>query len=319
MRNMMRSLAWLLMLCAGLACADSRSLTRLSDPAGDDVGNGALTYPTGSEYQRGDLDLRALDISTEANGYWFVATFSNPIREKWWLPADGSGRLPFNFNLDIHLDLDRQPGSGHLFTLPGRKLRIDPAYAWERLIVLTPQPRQVRAQLLTKLKKSFPDRPTGEAEASIDASMFFATNTRTHGNSIAFFVPFKFLAGADEGSWGISAFVTAASAELSDDNLGVLQPAPAPAPQTFAYTSAKAPPPVIDALLPSADQQFRLLATTEPLPGLFAEPKPGSEPRVAAYADLFKSRLAALREMLEQGLIDESDYRQQRERILNEF
>jgi hypothetical protein len=103
----------LLLLVAALAPSfcwgvDIR-LATLSDPGGDDKGIGTLTYPVGGELRPGDLDLRSLEISRSETGFTFVATFSNPIREKWWLPAEGrepaslagNSALPFNLNLDL--------------------------------------------------------------------------------------------------------------------------------------------------------------------------------------------------------------------------
>jgi carbohydrate-binding DOMON domain-containing protein len=324
---MSRLLVVLLTCLTSIAMADALRLVTLSDPEGDDVGNGSLVYPKGTELRQGDLDLRSLDISRDEKGFWFVATFNNLIREKWWVPDDsrdassqrGKRTLPFDFNLDIYIDTDRKAGSGHMFTLPGRKVRIDPRYAWERVVILSPQPKTSRAQLLETLKKKFPDRPQGEAEASIDETMFFASKRRIGGKSISFFVPREFIGASDGTDWAVTAFVTAASPAMEDDNLGVMQPGKEPSPSTLGYTTANAPAPVIDVLLPTAEQQFKLLSSGEPLTGLSWGASSVEKFEIEGGVQSFKSRLKALKELLDQRLIDETDYKAQRERILHEL
>jgi len=317
----------LLTLLTGVAWAAERRLVTLSDPQGDDVGNGALLYPAGTEFRRGDLDLRRLEVSRDDTGFWFVATFTNPIREKWWAPPDigdlSPSRekrvLPFNFNLDIYVDTDHVPGSGQMFTLPGRKVRIDPRFAWERAVILTPQPRTARAQLLATLKKNLPGRPKGEAEANIDGTMFFATRIHIRENAISFFVPAEFFSPSDGSDWAITAFVTAASLTMGDDNLGVMQVEKEPSTSALGFSSQNPPPPIIDVLLPSPDLQFRLLASTEPLTGVFWGPTRSNQADVEAYLRSFKERLNVLQRLLDQGLIDAVDFKAQRMKILDEL
>ena len=133
-----------LLLFALSAHAAPRVIATINDPAGDDNGNGALIYPQRSDYESGDLDLVQLQVSRDDEGYWFEATFKNPIRSPDnVLSAVGSEPLStvarkgfYQFNLDIYVDTDRVKGSGNQFTLPGRKVAIDPAYAWEMLRTL---------------------------------------------------------------------------------------------------------------------------------------------------------------------------------------
>jgi hypothetical protein len=306
--------------------AESRLVT-LIDPAGDDRGNGSLVYPTGGELRPGDLDLRSLDVSRSEAGFTFVATFNNRIQEKWWLPEDGRDNaaqngitpLPFNINLDIYVDTDRKNGSGFLFTLPGRKVRIDSRYAWERVIVLSPQAKAVRAQLLATLMKNFPDRPRSDAEASIDETMLFASRQRLQDNAISFFVPSKFIGDSDGSNWAITALVTAATPVRDDGNLGVMQLHSAPSATAFSYTSPTLPPPVIDALLPSAERQYRQLSATESLTGLSWGLSSANERDFEDLSRSFGSRLQSLRDLHAQGLISDFDYKTQRDRLLSEL
>lgn len=280
-----------LLFCALLSAqAAPRVIATINDPAGDDNGNGALIYPQRNDFEAGDLDLLQLQVSRDDEGYWFEATFKNPIRN----PANAVGTIGseplsnlarkgfYQFNLDIYIDTDRVKGSGNQFTLPGRKVSIDPAYAWEKAVVLTPRPEAVRAQLLEVLERQFPDRPKGEAAASVDQSMFFPTQVRVRNKSVIFLVPAKFLGAGEASDWALTAFVTGAKIDiavnlpfstsgktpLEELGLGVMQPVVGRPSDTFGYAGGSAPSPVADVLTRSVNQQVRLLAPGASLTGV---------------------------------------------------
>jgi hypothetical protein len=269
-----------MLLSALTAMASQQILATLTDPTGDDLGDGTLTYPQSPNYEPGDLDLTQLQVSRDEEGFWFEALFKNPIRDPQKVMHGVGGEALANFarhgfyefNIDLYVDMDRVKGSGNLFTLPGRGgARIDPAYAWERAVILTPQPELIRQQLIDVMNEQFPDRPKGDAEASIDASMFFPTTVRVHGKSVAFFVPSKFFNGSDGTDWGLTAFVTGAKSNFSAAlslfpsgkkpldslELGVLQAASGHPKDTFGYVSPsrKAPSPIVDILGSTVEQQ----------------------------------------------------------------
>jgi hypothetical protein len=255
------------------AWAIERHLVSLPDPKEDDFGSGALIVQNASPYHRGDLDLRSVDISRDDNGFWFVVTMGNflravPIDDSSKVNMNGASTLPFNFNVDIYVDTDRKSGSGNTFTLPGRKLRIDRRYAWERVIVLAPHAQAMKSQLVATLQKNFPGRPSGEAEASIDESMFFVNKINVRNKSIAFLVPKKFVGPTDGTDWAITALVTASSPNMDDATLGVLQLSADPNDVGLSYTGEKPPSPVVDALLPTVALQTRILSSGEPMTGL---------------------------------------------------
>jgi hypothetical protein len=376
------------------AWASQQPLVTISDPSGDDVGAGTLVYPQRSDFQAGDLDLLRLKISRDEKGYWFEAMFKNPIRDPANVPSsDGAESLAhfarkgfYQFNLDVYVDTDRVKGSGNTFTLPGRQVKIDPEYAWEKAVILTPRPELMREQLLGAMAEQYPDRPTAEAAASVDRSMFFSTRIKVHGKSIAFFVPAGFFAGSDGTDWAVTALVTGAMTTIPADStlfpttktplerlqLGVMQPAVGRPANTFGYSGAM-PSPVVDMLSPSADQQMRQLAAKDDLTGVSwgphavddiaaaaATPKPPpaeqkrassatttqvvpigtllqpenavadkpievrkpveAKPTEAAPLDsAIVKRLQALQQLYDQKLIDESEYKQQKQRILNDL
>ncbi|MFZ5484408.1 MAG: glucodextranase DOMON-like domain-containing protein [Pseudomonadota bacterium] len=279
-----RHLIFPLILFAHLATAAPRPLISLTDPVGDDHGDGTLVYPLRSDFEPGDLDLVRLSLSQDDDGYWFEAEFKNPIRTPD-LATGGVGPESlaefarkgfYTFNIDIYIDGDRKPGVGNQFTLPGRGgARIDPAYAWEKAVVLTPRPEFMRAKLLDVLEKQFPDRPVGEAEVSMDQAFYFSSRIKVRGKTVAFFVPARFLAGINPMDMAITALVTGAvtsnpagislfptqKTPLEELDLGAMQPKAGRPKDTFGHTGRSKPLPVVDLLHGQPDQQATLLKT----------------------------------------------------------
>jgi hypothetical protein len=318
---MKRLLSLLLALVAGHTLAAEQLIAKLIDPAEDDVGDGSLSYPAKGDFPPRSFDLRSLEISRDRDGFWFVATFGDFIREMWWAPDGGvrsrNHRLRFGFNLDLYIDIDRKPGSGQMFTLPGRKARIDRRYAWERAVILSPQPLTARGQLLAKLKSNFPNRPPGEAEAAIDKTMYFPVKRSVFDKSVRFFVPKEFIGDSDGEDWALTAFVTKAAPIEDDDNLGVRQPGKEARPDAFTYSGREeAPSPVIDVLLPSAELQYRLLASARPLVGSSWGARAVDEFEIEESSETLASRLRELKEMVDHGLIGDAEYKAQRQRVL---
>lgn len=292
----------LLSLALG-AQAGQREVITLTDPANDDFGAGNLVYPERTDFSKGDLDLRALKISPDGEGYWFEATFANPVRDpKNAKTGIGPEPMPINarrgfytFNIDIYVDTDRTPGSGNTFTLPGRKARIDPAYAWERVIALTPRPEVARSELFDVLSRQFPERSRHEAEASIHQAVYFPTDIRVRGKTIGFYVPGEFFGTSDAGDWAVTALVTGAKpftamtigllptrkAPLDELDMGAMQPSQGRPQDTFGYEVGAGASPIVDALMPTVAQQIAQLGNDEALTGMSWGPRAADENALA--------------------------------------
>jgi hypothetical protein len=362
-----------LMLSLLNAAADPLPLASFNDPSGDDFGAGNLSYPNRDDFQVGDLDLLQLMIDRDGKGYWIEAKFKNPIRNPGNVQntvggdslADFARKGFYQFNLDIYIDTDRINGSGNIFTLPGRKVKIAPAYAWEKVLVLTPRPELMRQQLVDALHEQLPPRTDAEIEAVVDQSIFFPARIKVSGKSVSFFVPASFLAGSDGADWAVTALVTGAITAIPADfsflpatklaldrlQLGVMQPMPGQPIGTFGYSGASASP-VVDMLGGDAQQQVQLAAmdgltgvawgphavegtlTSDPaavtvtaIDKLF-QPRDQAaklatsspvEASPAADQPAIVQRLQTLQKLFDQKLIDENEYKQQKQRILQEL
>lgn len=283
---------WLpcLLLLATPALAAPGIVASFADPAGDDNGDGKLLYPMNRDFQEGDLDLRAFTVTRDADGFWFEASFANPIREPGMAlmgaaadsAADFVRKGFYTFNIDVYVDTDRRRGSGNTFTLPGRHVRIDPAYAWQRAVVLTPRPQLMRTELLDALRSQYPDQSAAGIEANVDQSIHFPTRVKVRGKTVAFFVPQSFFGDSDGSDWAVTVLVTGAKLHTSagggligsgktpieELELGVLQTSPGRSPTVFGYTGRGTASPVVDALLPGTDLQGILLGNRAPLTGV---------------------------------------------------
>jgi hypothetical protein len=210
--------------------AAKKPIFTLTDPRGDDHGDGNYIYPGNRRIETGDLDILSFAAYDEGNGTRFEVTFAKPVKKPEREAIDELGtqlsdvaRYGFyNLNLDIYIDTDRVPGSGGVTMLPGRQAEIDPATAWEKAIILTPRPHEAKSELqqmlmrtLNEDSKRSNDLKDDEIEAlkkqiplDIESRIFFPTEIRVLGSRISFFVPALFLGGIAKPTW---AYVVASS------------------------------------------------------------------------------------------------------------
>ena len=274
------------------ATAQTAPLLSISDPEGDDVGDGSLVYPRDSAFAAGDLDLRSLRVFADGSNLRFEATMRNNIRHPGTARGPGMGsedlsvfarRGFYAFNIDIYVDTDRIAGSGNTVSLPGRRATIDPAHAWEKVIVLTPRPELMERMLFDALQEASP-ASAADIEATTKASVFFATDIRVRGRTISFNVPGTFLDAKTLAASSLTAMVTLAKLSVETEvslfgkpsskaierlALGVAQPEAGRPLFAMGYVGDRAPATsVVDMITPDARQQALQLARGAVLTGL---------------------------------------------------
>ena len=272
--------------------AQTAPLLSISDPEGDDVGDGSLVYPRDSAFAAGDLDLRLLRVFADGNNLRFEATMRNNIRHPGTARGPGMGsedlsvfarRGFYAFNIDIYVDTDRVPGSGNTVSLPGRRATIDAAHAWEKVILLTPRPELMERMLSDALQEASP-ASAADIEATTRASVFFATDIRVRGRTISFTVPGTFLNAQTLAASSLTAMVTLAKLSVETEvslfgkpssnaierlALGVAQPEAGRPLFAMGYVGDRAPATsVVDMITPDARQQALQLAPGAVLTGL---------------------------------------------------
>lgn len=219
-----------------VARAAPAAIFKVTDPRGDDRGDGSLIYPDREDLRPGDLDLVSFSARPEGDGTLFEATLARAVRKPARRPVDAGGtsldwvaRLGFyTFNIDVYIDIDRIPGSGETTMLPGRRAEVDSTFGWERAICLTPSPYEAEDKLQRiwfnaakeRLEAARPhlDDATEDSlrkavAADLKRRVLFPTRVRVSGSTIRFLVPGAFLDGAARAGWGYVVAVSGADIE----------------------------------------------------------------------------------------------------------
>ena len=304
--RLLAALSTLALAAAGFVpvadAADSRSIFVLTDPRGDDHGDGKLIYPRRDDLRPGDLDLVKLEARALPDGTEFEATFSRPVRPTARRTIDiGGGSLDdiarynfYTFNLDIYIDTDRVAGSGSVASLPGRKAEIEPESAWEKAVCLTPRPAEARAALKRLLarfaardRRARGERIDSAQEKEIDlqidhdtdSRVFFPTRIHPFGSTIRFFVPASFLGGTAKPTWSYVVAVSGADiyqeldigaalkiTKPDPDSLMILPIEPGSWSDRFGGGRDDDPlqPPLVDIVVPSGRSQEAILKDDDP-------------------------------------------------------
>lgn len=299
-----------LLLVSSVLAGRADVLFTIEDPRGDDRGEGDLVYPLGGVWQQGDLDLVRLRAKAERGGTLFEATFAKPIRSPNERVIDAGGGTVgdvarFGFyttNLDLYVDMDRQPGSGSVNALPGRRVTIDPAFGWEKVIALTPRPhdaasaakRMMARTLKKEARESNPHvdpaddaRIEAEVARDVERKIFFPTQISVRGNTISFWVPPEVLDGPAKPTYAYAIAVSAANvlqsfnlgAAIGADSLGdetglmILPVGPSPSRERFGggRDGDPAQPQVIDVVVPRGTTQAEVLRAYDARTGQLAK------------------------------------------------
>lgn len=290
------ALVLLTVATAAVPAFAGKTLFKLTDPRGDDHGDGNLIYPLNEELDPGDLDLLSLTAEAEGDGTLFEATFARPVRVPGQEVIDDLGtRLDtvarfgfYTINIDIYIDTDRTPGSGATSMLPGRLAAIDPASAWEKAVIVTPRPHEARGELKRMMDRAIKDEmrkdesglEDDEAAAmraqiptNVDERIFFPNKIKVRGNKISFFVPGTFLNGPAKDTWSYVVAVSGANVLQSfdlaralgrgdkDEALMILPISPGTWSDRFGggRESADIQPPLVDVVVPEGRKQETLL------------------------------------------------------------
>lgn len=287
----------LVLSIAAVPAFAGKTLFKLTDPRGDDHGDGNLIYPLNEELDPGDLDLLSLTAEAEGDGTLFEATFARPVRVPGQEVIDDLGtRLDtvarfgfYTINIDIYIDTDRTPGSGTTSMLPGRLATIDPSSAWEKAIIVTPRPHEARGELKRMMELAIKDEMKkddstleedqaaamrAQIPANVDERIFFPNKIKVRANKISFFVPGQFLNGPAKDTWSYVVAISGANVLQSfdlaralgrqsekDQALMILPISPGSWTDRFGggRENAAIQPPLVDIIVPEGRKQETLL------------------------------------------------------------
>jgi carbohydrate-binding DOMON domain-containing protein len=162
----------------------------LKDPTGDDNGPGGYSYPTDGVYKRGSFDLTEVKIKTTDKKADFTVTLNSSLEDPWSMGGGFAVQMVF-----IFIDQDGKEGSGFTKVPPGLNVEFEPASAWDKLVILSPQP---------------PGRVKTEVEqkaADMKGAILIPTRTRGSGRAISGSVDMKDLGEGDPATWGYQVIV----------------------------------------------------------------------------------------------------------------
>ncbi|MDJ0837160.1 MAG: glucodextranase DOMON-like domain-containing protein [Acidobacteriota bacterium] len=300
--SIIRNIA-LLLLCFPLTAGET--IFTMKDATGDDNGAGTIAYPSGADFERGDLDLISFSAEKSKKGTWFEVRFANNVRKPDERTSSQSN-LPmkdivdhdfYTINVDVYIDTDGKVGSGLTSTLPGRDVVVSKATAWEKAVALTPRPNNAESLLRGMMtKKHRKDLEDSEGSLSqervrqmredmrelVEQRFFFPTRVNVRGRSIRFLVPKEFLGGHASADWRYLVVVTGCDPEQRT-NVPILsgrgEPGLMMMPFNYGrpfesfrteFDSDPGQPRIIDALYPTADQQVKLLSNFDSIKGVAA-------------------------------------------------
>lgn len=179
------ALAAVLLASAGLAQEVS-----FKDPTGDDKGPGKYTYPTDVVYKPGSFDLTELKVKQSGSKVDFEATVNSALEDPWGMKGGFATQMIF-----IFIDTDGKEGSGNTKSLPGLNLAFAPKDAWERVVILSPQPAG-RVKNEVEIKAS-----------GMKSAIVVPGRTKGTGRTISGSVDKKDLGEGDITGWGYQVVV----------------------------------------------------------------------------------------------------------------
>ena len=167
---------------AGSALAQT---VTLKDPTGDDNGPGNYSYPTDAVYKRGSFDITGFQLKESGAKTDVSVTTNSSLEDPWSMGGGFAVQMVFVF-----IDKDGKEGSGFTKVPPGLNFEFAPSSAWDKLIILSPQPS---ARVKTEVEQK---------AAEMKGSIIIPSRTRGAGRTITGTIDTKDLGEGDPSTWG---------------------------------------------------------------------------------------------------------------------
>lgn len=192
------SAAFLLALAVPASAAD----VVIEDPTGDDNGPGGYSYPTDAVYTRGSFDLVRFELAPKGKKANLAVTVNANLEDPWGMDVGFATQMVFVF-----IDTDGVEGSGHTAALPGLNVQFAPGAAWEKVVILSPQP-------FARVKQEVDAKAGGLA-----ADVVVPTRVRGTGRTISASVDLADLGEGDPATWGYQVLMQSNEGFPADDDL----------------------------------------------------------------------------------------------------
>lgn len=176
--------------CALFVSAQAADEMVFADPTGDDHGPGEYLYPTDAVYTPGSFDLTELEVAVKGKNVNFSAEFNGKLDDPWGMGGGFAVQMVF-----IFIDTDGVEGSGHTEGLPGLNIQFAPDSAWEKVVVLSPQP------------KSRVDSEVRSKAEDMGDDIIVPRRTTGRGKTVSGKVKLSELGSGDPATWGYQVVV----------------------------------------------------------------------------------------------------------------
>lgn len=188
-----------LVTCVALALPLVADVT-FKDPVGDDNGPGNYSYPTDAVYKQGSFDLTQFELKTGKKADFAVTVNSN-LEDPWSMGGGFAVQMVF-----IFIDTDHKEGSGFTTAPPGLNISFAPEDAWDKLVILSPQPP---GRVKTEIEKA----------GAMKAGIIVPTRTKGSGRTITGTVDLKELGEGDPNTWGYQVVMQSNEGFPADNDL----------------------------------------------------------------------------------------------------
>jgi carbohydrate-binding DOMON domain-containing protein len=173
------------------------------DPVGDDNGPGGYVYPTDSAYTKGAFDLTEFRVTTKGDRVIFDVNVKAPLADPWGLRSGFSVQMVF-----IFIQTDKPDGPRFTEGVPGLNVAFEPEAAWNKLVILSPQPAA---------------RVEGEIELRVEPEMQRAIivpdRAKGKDHTISAGVDLASLGGGDPAKWGYQVVMQSNEGYPEDNDL----------------------------------------------------------------------------------------------------
>jgi carbohydrate-binding DOMON domain-containing protein len=185
MKHMRRYVVLVLMATAVVAAAAVAQEVSFKDPIGDDNGPGTYTYPTDKVYRPGSFDLTSFKMKVSGGKANIEVGQNSQLEDKCWT-------MQFGFCVQmVFVFIKTDPNTGHTEGLPGLNLQFAPEAAWNKVIILSPQPpSRVRQEVELKVAKA------------LQPDVVVPNRVRGGGTIISTSVDLKDLGAGNVTKWG---------------------------------------------------------------------------------------------------------------------